>query len=259
MNKHHLRDTMTTAALRDLDPAPTTVLTDAEGERADATFARILAATPSHEQLPEKTRRPRQRLTRLLVPVGLVVAAGAAVPALLLGGDSAFASWTPTPEPLTGAAQAEAATACRAALAVPDQGERVVIAERRGGWTYVLLAGLDSEASCLMPEGLVDQEDPAADAREGFMGSYTSDPGEAPTLGRSGIIGYGADGSVPTDGLWDFGDDEEWVTHVDGYVGSDVVGVTVHTPSAPTSRRLWPTVGSQPGGHRPSPAARTPK
>ena len=40
MNKH-TPDTMTTAALRDLDPAPTRVLTDAELERADATFARI--------------------------------------------------------------------------------------------------------------------------------------------------------------------------------------------------------------------------
>ena len=34
--------------------------------------------------------------------------AGAAVPALLLGG-SAFGSWTPTPEPLTAAAAREAA------------------------------------------------------------------------------------------------------------------------------------------------------
>ena len=229
MNEHPLYTTMTTAALRDLDPAPTTVLTDAERGRADAAFARILA-TPSTDRVPEKTSRPRRRLTRLLVPIGLGFAAAAAVPALVLGGDSAFASWTSTPEPLTGVAAAEAATACRAALAATDQGERVVIAERRGGWTYVLLAGPDSEATCLMPEGLVDQDDPAADAREGFMGSYTSDPGEAPTLAPGGIIGHDAAGSVPTDGLWDFGDDEEWVIDVDGYVGSDVTGVTVHTP-----------------------------
>ena len=48
MNKH-AADTMTTAALRHLDPAPTTALTDAERERADATFARILA-TPATTQ-----------------------------------------------------------------------------------------------------------------------------------------------------------------------------------------------------------------
>lgn len=221
------RDTMMTA-LRDLDPAPTTALTDAERARADAMFARILA-TPSHDELSEDPVRPRRRWSRLLVPVGVVGAGGAVVPALLLGG-SALGSWTPTPEPLTGAAAAEAATICRAIFAVPDQGERVVIAERRGEWTYVLLAGPQAEAACLMPEGLVDQQDPVADRREGFMGSYTSDPGEAPTLARSGIIGYGGATSVPTNGLWHFGDDEEWVTQVEGYVGRDVTGITVHTP-----------------------------
>lgn len=229
MNKHTF-DTMTTAALRDLDPAPATVLTAEERERADATFARILA-TPSHDQVPEVPERPRRRRTRLLVPVGLVGAAGAAVPALLLGGGSAFASWTPTPEPLTGVAAAEAATACRAALAVPDQGERVVIAERRGGWTYVLLAGPNSEAACLMPEGLVDQQDPAAHTTEGFMGNYFSDPPEASTPARGHIIETQSGAtSVPTHGLWHFGDDDEWVSSVDGYVGSAVTGVTVHTP-----------------------------
>lgn len=227
MNKYSL-NAMTGAALRDLDPAPATALTDAERSRADATFARILAA-PSHDELSEDPVPPRRRWRRLLVPVALVGAAGAAVPALLLGG-SAFGSWTPTPEPLTGAAAAEAATTCRAILAVPSHGERVVIAERRGGWTYVLLAGPQAEAACLMPEGLLDREDPTADTREGFMGSYNSDPREAPTLARSGIIGYGGAGSVPTNALWHFGDDEEWVSQVEGYVGSDVTGVTVHTP-----------------------------
>ena len=132
MNKRTV-DTMTTAALRDLDPAGTTDLTAAERERADATLARILA-TPSQDHVPEKSDRPRRRRSRLLVPVGLV---GAAVTALLLsGGGPAFASWTPKPGPLTAAAATEAATeaatTCRTALAMPDQAEPVVIAERRG-------------------------------------------------------------------------------------------------------------------------------
>ena len=129
MNEHTF-DTMTTAALRDLDPAPSTVLTDEEVGRADTTFARILA-TPSHGHVPEQSDRPRRRRRRLLVPVGLVGAAGAAVLALLLGGGSAFASWTSKPEPLTAAAVGEAATTCRAALGVPDRGERGVVAERQ--------------------------------------------------------------------------------------------------------------------------------
>lgn len=228
MSKHTV-DTMTTAALRDLDPAPTTVLTDEELERADATCARILA-TPSHDQVAAETDRPRRRRSRLLVPVGLVGAAGAAVPALLLSGGSAFASWTPKPEPLTAAAVSEAAATCRAALEVPDQGERVVIAERRGGWTYVLIAGPKAEGACLMPDDLVGRQDPADHTKEGFFGGYTTDPVEAPTLARDRIVETESmSGSVPTPGLWFFSN-EGWFSSVQGHVGSGVTGVTVHTP-----------------------------
>jgi hypothetical protein len=229
MNKHTV-DTMITAALRDLDPAPTTALTDEELERADATLARILAI-PSHDQVPEESGRPRRRRSRLLVPVGLVGAASAAVPALLLSGGSAFASWTPKPEPLTAAAATEAATTCRAALQVPDQGERVVIAEQRGGWTYVLIAGPEAEGVCLMPDDLVGHQDPAKHKEEGFFGGYTTDPVEAPTPARDRIVETESmAGSVPTPGPGLFSNDEGWFSSVEGYVGSDVTGVTVHTP-----------------------------
>ncbi len=226
MNKHTV-DTMTTAALRDLDPAPTTALTDEERERADATFARTLA-TPSHDQAPEESDRPRRRWSRLLVPVGLV---GAAVPALLLGGGPVFASWTPKPQPLTAAAAAEAATTCRTVLEVPDQDERVVIAERRGGWTYVRIAGPNSEGFCLMPDDLVGHQDPANHREEGFFGGYDTDPVEAPTPARDRIVEFESmAGSVPAPGLWPFNNDDGWFSSVEGYVGSDVTGVTVHTP-----------------------------
>jgi len=229
MNKHTF-DTMTTAALRDLDPAPRTALTDEELERADATFARILA-TPRHDQVPEESDRPRRRRSQLLVPLGLLGAAGAAVPALLLGGGSAFASWTPKPQPLTAAAATEAATTCRTVLEVPDQGEPVVIAERRGGWTYVLIAGPQAEGFCLMPDDLVGHQDPADHRQEGFFGGYTTDPVEAPTPPRDRIVETeNMAGSVPTPGLWLFSNDGGWFSSVEGYVGSDVTGVTVHTP-----------------------------
>ena len=228
MNKH-TADAMTTAALRDLDPAPTTALTDAELERADATFARILA-TPRIDQVSEESARPRWRRSRLLVAVGLV-GAGAAVPALLLSGGSAFASWTPRPESLTAAAASGAATTCHAALQMPDQGERVVIAERRGGWTYVLLAGPKAEGACLMPDDLVGHQDRAERNEQGFFGGYSTDPVEAPILARDRIVETESTaGSVPTPGLWPLRDDEGWFSLVQGYVGSDVSGVTVHTP-----------------------------
>lgn len=229
MNKHTV-DTMINAALRDLDPAPTTVLTQAELERADATLARILA-DPGHDQVPEESDRPRRRRRRLLVPVGLLGAAGAAVPALLVSGGSAFASWTPKPEPLTAAGATEAATTCRAALEASDQGEQVVIAERRGGWTYVLIAGPKAEAACLMPDDLVGHQDPEDNRNEGFFGTYDTDPVEAPSPARDRIVETDSmAGSVPTPGLWPFSNDEGWFSWVRGYAGSGVTGVTVHTP-----------------------------
>ena len=226
-----MNEPLTTAALRDLDPAPTTALTDAEHARADATFARIVAS-PSRDQAPAGSVRPRRR--RRLVLVGLLGTAVAAVPALLLGGGSAFASWTPKPEPLTSAAVSEAATTCRAALEVPDRGERVVIAERRGGWTYVLLAGPQAQGTCLMPDDLVGRQDPADHTDEGFFGGYDTDPTEVPTPARDRVVETESmAGSVPSPGLWPFSHDEGWFSSVQGYVGSDVTGVTVHTPAGP--------------------------
>jgi hypothetical protein len=231
MNKHTV-DSMTIAALRDLDPAPTPVLTEAELERADATFARILT-TPSHDHVAAEPDRPRRRRSRLLVPMGLVIAA--AVPALLLlGGGSAFASWTPKPEPLTAAAATEAATTCRAALAMPDQGERVISAERRGEWTNVLIAGPQAEGACLMRDDLVGNPHPADRKDAGFFGSYDTDPAEAPTLARDRIDETESmGGSVSIRGRLPFSTHEGWFSWVSGYVGSDVIGVTVHPPVGP--------------------------
>jgi hypothetical protein len=195
-------------------------------ERADATFARILT-TPSHDHVPQKSDRPRRRWTRLLVPVGLV---GATVTALLLSGGSAFASWTPKPEPLTGAAATEAATTCHAILAAPDQAEPLVIAERRGEWTYVLMEGPNVQASCLMPNELIGQEDPA-NHETGFLANYSTDPVEAPTVARDRIVQTGSEeGSVPTPGRLPFTTHKGYVSWVQGYVGSDVTGVTLHPP-----------------------------
>ncbi|HET6166183.1 MAG TPA: hypothetical protein VFE07_05100 [Marmoricola sp.] len=208
-------DTLVSEALRQLDPAPRTDLTAAEVERADAAFARIVA-THADEPVPTGPGRPHRRRTRLLVTVGLAGAAGVAVPGLLLGG-SAYGSWTPTPEPLTAATADAAASTCRAALGVPDRGERVAVAERRGDWTYVLLAGAGTEAVCLMPDDLVGQEHPDNGA---FFGSYDTDTVAPPTLDPVGIDeATSAEGST----------DEGWFVWTAGYVGSNVTGVTVHT------------------------------
>jgi hypothetical protein len=211
----HASDTVVTEALRHLDPAPRTDMTKAERERADAAFARIVA-TPGDEPVPLEADRPIRRRSRLLVALGL---AGAAIPVLLLGGGTAYGSWTPRPEPLTEVAAVKAATTCRTALDVPDREERVAMAERRGEWTYLLLAGSGTEAICLMPDDLVGQDPTAGDD---FFGSYDTDTVAPPTLDPDRI-----DETTSMQGSTE----EGWFSSVDGYVGSDVTGVTVHTSS----------------------------
>ena len=93
------------------------------------------------------------------------------------------------------------------------------MAERRGEWTYLLLAGSGTEAICLMPDDLVGQ-DPAA--REDFFGSYDTDTVAPPTLDPDRI-----DETTSMQGSTE----EGWFSSVEGYAGSDVTGVTVHTSS----------------------------
>lgn len=216
-------------ALRDLDAARATALSTAERERADATFARIVA-TPDRADDPGRRRPARRRWGRLLVPAGLAGVAGATVPALLLGG-SAFGSWTPAPQPLTGTARADAAASCRAGFDVPAGDGQVVVADERGAWTYVLLSGPGLKASCLMANELVAGS--AYPRRAGFMGSWTADPPTVPELAADRIVGYGAEGSMPVDRPWPLPDGEEWVASVEGFVGPDVTAVTVRTTDGP--------------------------
>ncbi|WP_162602283.1 hypothetical protein [Nocardioides daejeonensis] len=136
---------------------------------------------------------------------------------MLLGGGTAFGSWTPTPERLSTVAASHAATTCREVLGHPDAGEQVAVAERRGDWTYVLLAGAGTESICLMPNDLVGQEPRSAGA---FFGSYNPDAATPPILEADEI-----DESTSMQGSTE----EGWFIWAEGYVGGDVTGVTVHT------------------------------
>jgi hypothetical protein len=80
----------TAAALRELDPAATTTLTEEERQRADEMLARILAS-PGEEHGRTEIGQPRFRRRRVLIPVALLSAAAVAV-STVLGGGSAFAS-----------------------------------------------------------------------------------------------------------------------------------------------------------------------
>ena len=227
----HTRFARTAAALRELDPAPSTTLTEDERQRADATLARILA-TPGHEPSRTETDRPRRRRRRVLIPVALLAVAAVALPTAL-GGGSAFASWTARPETLTPPAAAAAATTCRSLMGIRDPSTRVVIAERRGGWTYVLLDGPREEGSCLMPDGLIGASGVKA-RRGGFFGSYDPNPPEAPTPARNSLIETeSAGGTVSVPGRLSIGTRDSWFEYVTGYAGADVTRVTVDPPVGP--------------------------
>jgi hypothetical protein len=65
-------DDLITKALRDLDAARSTELTDAERDRADAMFARIVAApADTSADAPFPVTPARRRRRRLLTGVGL--------------------------------------------------------------------------------------------------------------------------------------------------------------------------------------------
>lgn len=221
-------DDLTTQALRDLDAAGSTELTAAERDRADAMFARIVTA-PAGASPDAPVAPARRRGRRLLTGMGLAGAVGVAVPAMLFSGGSAFGSWTATPEPLTDAAAAEAAATCRSHLAMPDRGERIVIAEQRGAWTLVMMAGPEAEFTCLMADDSVDRDPHNSD---GVFMSAGGGAAAAPAIARDDLVeGTSMGGTVPDDELAPWADDEDWFTWAEGYVGSDVTGVTVHTAS----------------------------
>lgn len=213
-------DNLISAALRDLDPAPQTRLSTAEQERADAIFARIVATRPEGS-VPQVPGRPRQSRRRLLMTagIGLVGVAGVAVPVLLLGGGSAYATWTPDPVAITGTAASDAGTTCRSTIGAPDRGERVVVAERRGGWAFVLLVGKESQVVCLMPDNAVGKPEAASDD---FFGASDAGTARPPALSSDELVRGAAMSSSTAEG---------WFTWATGYIGKDVTGVTVDTSS----------------------------
>ncbi|WP_183092847.1 hypothetical protein [Nocardioides stalactiti] len=148
---------------------------------------------------------------------GLSGAVAVAFSSLLLDGGSAYGSWTPRPVPLSDVAAGRAAATCSGVFGVPEQGARVALAERRGEWTYVVVAGPGREAVCLMPNDLVGR---SAGERRAFFGTYHPVAVDVPVVAPGHVrVTEGMEGST----------EEGWFIWFHGYVGSDVVGVTVHT------------------------------
>lgn len=213
---------------------------DAADHHADPTSARartdlqsILATDPSPDPLQQpwppsadRIGRPRNaaRTTRRVALAGgmlAAVTAGFVALPSLTGGDQAFASWTPAPHGMTEQERADAAAGCRqmqedgagAEYADDLSGAEPVIAERRGVWTTVVLAGTDGFSAMCITD---DSTHLFAKDMIGSVGTPTDYAAPGPRDLAATDLGMGTMSA---------GD----ISLAAGTAGSDIVGVIYHS------------------------------
>lgn len=195
---------------------------------------RILAVDPApapphqpRRPTTDRSRRPAQvrwtnRKAALAAATVAAVAGGVVVLPSLSGGDQAFASWTPNPQAVPTLEWQRASDGCRArqkdgagadyatqlSAAVP------VIAERRGVWTTVVLAGRDGfSAMCI-----TDDSSPFfAKAMIGSVGT----PGDYATPGPRDLAVTDLGSGTVSDGA---------LSLAAGTAGAEVVALTYRSP-----------------------------
>lgn len=228
-------DTLINRALQDLDAAPPAMLTQQQQRRADDTLEDILESGATAEVGPARGATPSRAPRRLGGGILLVAAALALTLVIsvsgILGGGTAYASWTASPTPRPTAEHEKMAEQCRDYLAdsaeagppiegIPTaadlRGSALVLADSRGDWTYVVLEGAEGlEATCLIEDGGGFLPAPfGGGTAAGTYGFMT----DLPTPGPREIIGTGLMGSSADEGAY---------FSTEGYVGRDVAGVTV--------------------------------
>ncbi|NNU27278.1 hypothetical protein [Isoptericola sediminis] len=201
----------------------------APGHPDDPALARVLA---TDRTVPDRYLAPARR-SRAGVATGVFAGAVAAVAAgvvvsTTLGGPEAYASWTPTPQVVDPAAAGQDAEACPTAAHAIDEdaaGEGApiteipldpVLAEVRGDYTYVLLAGDGALAECFVT---TTDGDPQVYTSESVGAEQVPEP--AP----SGLVVAESGTASWSDGP----SGEGAVTAAFGRVGDEVEAVTVAT------------------------------
>ena len=191
--------------------------------RAVQDLQRILATDPAPSSRERPVPRPPRRAVRGgALAAALLLAVTSAVLALppLSGGDQAFASWTPEPGTVPAVERREAAEECRQAQQDGEQQAlaeaEAVIAERRGVWTTVVLAGPNgSSALCV-----TDESRPFYDrGMIGYSGPATA--GRSSPAPRELVALALGDGTV----------DSRPLSMAAGTAGEDVVGITYSSPT----------------------------
>ena len=213
------------STLRSLD-ATSASLTADEQERAKVTLEKIVATDPTSEAPRAKISAPARRgwsrlalvsAAALVLIVGLVAIQG-------LGNDNAaYASWTGTPEPVSGDSLDAVVSACERQVNSyfvefgnhPDKA-KLVLAERRGDHVALLYRteNPDTSASCLARN--LEGSSRVSNIETGAGGS--SGPAEEAT--PRGFT-EGAIGESPVGG-------NQILSITDGAVGDKVMGVTIH-------------------------------
>jgi len=225
----------TVQALLDLNPAPASTLTAGERRRAAATLEHILTG-PDHTGTlgrgtagrPPRARAPRTRRLALLGAATLVVTTAAVGAQVLGGGNTAYATWTATPDRPASSQEARAATACRDSLtgslnvtpqSDPDALLRrslpnaaPLVAEQRGHWTLVVLGdGRGLDAACLT-ETRTDGPSHSSFSAVAYRAGVALAP-------RDVLVTNGGTG----------GSADHLISLLIGYVGKDITALTVHT------------------------------
>jgi hypothetical protein len=205
---------MSDTLLRQLDAADSRKAELPDRARADLEW--ILSADHGPAMPPRRT--PRARVAVGLTAAAALAVAGVLAPSALRSGDTAFASWIPTANPLSATDRARAADSCRQELAEADPAAgqaHIALGDRRGDWTTVVLSG-DGGFS-----GLCITDASTGWFRKDMIGSA----GVA-----TGLEQVGARGVAATDlgtGTMAAGD----ISLAAGLAGPQVSGIALHTES----------------------------
>lgn len=221
-----LLDHATSDALRSLDPAADVDQQVVAGPRAQDTLTRILATGSVGPATPPPVRtgwaRPRRRW--VLGAVALVVASALVVLPGLGHGEKAFASWSAIAKAVAPAEVSAIGRQCKtywdgpagpwpASDAKMVEDSQPVIVERRGLWTFVLLAGRGGfKATCLHPT---------------VPGSVSGSNGGGSA--QTHDTAFAAYDTAVTDGASQYGDGDGSYFEMTGRVGAKVSSVVINT------------------------------
>jgi len=219
-----LLDRATSDALRSLDPAATVDRQLVAGPRAQESLARILTTEPADLCVapPSRAGMARSHPRRWVLAGAALAGAGALVVAPgMLGGEAAFASWSATPKAVPPAEATVAGEDCRTRYRDDPTGvadrkvvdtAAIVLVERRGAWTYVLLGGAGGlEATCLLRDNGPGEEVTGG----GYVGTL-----EAATLAPNTVLTHGSHAQS---------DEDSSYREITGRVGSEVASVVLNT------------------------------